>query len=98
MASWAIVERLLDNGIIPCSPVFSDGNITNIDELGGYGPFLMMTAKRDAQARSLFPETYGGGVGVERTLYAILRGPVLDKIDNITCFGKNPDSHQLYLF
>ncbi|HOP47758.1 MAG TPA: hypothetical protein PK874_08855 [Desulfobacteraceae bacterium] len=94
----AIVERLLDNGIIPCSPVFSDGNITNIDELGGYGPFLMMTAKRDAQARSLFPETYGGGVGVERTLYAILRGPVLDKIDNITCFGKNPDSHQLYLF
>lgn len=94
----AIVERLLDNGIIPCSPIFSDGNITNIDELGGYGPFLMMTAKKDAQSRSLFPETYGGGVGVERTLYAILRGPVLDKIDNITCFGKNPDSHQLYLF
>jgi len=93
-----IVERLLDNGIIPSRPVFSDGNIINIDEIGGYGPFLMMTEKKDAQERSLFPETYGGGIGVERTLYAILRGPVLDKIDNITCFGKNPDSHQLYLF
>jgi len=93
-----IVERLLDNGIIPSRPVFSDGNIINIDEIGGYGPFLMMTAKKDAHARSLFPETYGGGIGVERTLYAILRGPALDKIDNITCFGKNPDSHQLYLF
>ncbi|MBN1276481.1 MAG: hypothetical protein JXA35_03245 [Deltaproteobacteria bacterium] len=94
----AIVERLIDNRIIPCKPVFSDGNITNINEIGGYGPFLMMTAKKDSQSRSLFPETYGGGIGVERTLYAILRGPVLDKIDNITCFGKNPDSHQLYLF
>jgi aspartyl/asparaginyl-tRNA synthetase len=93
-----IVERLLDNGIIPSRPVFSDGNIINIDEIGGYGPFLMMTEKKDAKERSLFPETYGGGIGVERTLYAILRGPVLDKIDNITCFGKNPDSHQLYLF
>jgi hypothetical protein len=93
-----IVERLLDNGIIPARPVIYEGNIKNIDELGGYGPFLMMTARKDADGRRTFPETLGGGIGVERSLYAICRGPRLDKIDDITCFGKNPDSHQLYLF
>ncbi|MBW2609805.1 MAG: hypothetical protein JRC68_05640 [Deltaproteobacteria bacterium] len=94
----AIVERLLDNGIIPVRPVIHEGNIKNIDELGGYGPFLMMAAKKDEQGRSLFPDTYGGGIGVERTLYALCRGPKLDKIDDITCFGKNPDSHQIFMF
>ncbi|MGD8386810.1 MAG: hypothetical protein PVG49_06695 [Desulfobacteraceae bacterium] len=94
----AIVERLLDNGIIPARPVLFEGNIKNIDELGGYGPFLLMASKRDAQGRRLFPETFGGGIGIERALYAMTRGPVLEKIDDITCFGKNPDSHQLYLF
>jgi len=94
----AIVERLLDNGIIPARPVIYEGNIKNIDELGGYGPFLLMTAKKDAQGRATFPETLGGGIGIERTLYALSKGPVLDKIDDITCFGKNPDSHQLYMF
>jgi aspartyl/asparaginyl-tRNA synthetase len=94
----AIVERLLDNGIIPARPVIYEGNIKNIDELGGYGPFLMMTARRDAQGASTFPETFGGGIGIERALYAISRGPVLSKIDDLTCFGKNPDSHQLYMF
>jgi hypothetical protein len=38
------------------------------------------------------------GIGVERTLYALTRGARLDKVDDITCFGKNPDSHQFYLF
>jgi len=94
----AIVERLLDNDIIPVRPVIYEGNIKNIDELGGYGPFLMMTSKKDGQGRPTFPETYGGGIGVERALYAICRGPVLEKIDDLTCFGKNPDSHQLYMF
>jgi aspartyl/asparaginyl-tRNA synthetase len=94
----AIVERLLDNGVIPARPVIYEGNIKNIDELGGYGPFLMMTAKKDEQGRPTFPETFGGGIGIERTLYALSKGPVLDKIDDITCFGKNPDSHQLYMF
>jgi aspartyl/asparaginyl-tRNA synthetase len=94
----AIVERLLDNGIIPARPIIYEGNIKNIDELGGYGPFLMMTAKKDKKGRPTFPETFGGGIGIERTLYALSRGPVLDKIDDITCFGKNPDSHQLYMF
>jgi hypothetical protein len=92
------VERLLDNGIIPARPVIYEGNIKNIDELGGYAPFLMMTARKDGKGRPTFPDTLGGGIGVERTLYAICRGPRLDKIDDITCFGKNPDSHQLYLF
>jgi aspartyl/asparaginyl-tRNA synthetase len=94
----AIVERLLDNGIIPTRPVIFEGNIKNIDEFGGYGPFLMMAARKNAQGLSTFPETMGGGIGVERTLYAISRGPVLEKIDDITCFGKNPDSHQIYMF
>ena len=94
----AIVERLLDNGIIPERPVIFEGNIKNLDELGGYGPFLMITAKKDERGRSTFPDTFGGGIGVERTLYAICRGPLLDKVDDITCFGKNPDSHQLFMF
>ena len=94
----AIVERLLDNGIIPERPVIFEGNIKNLDELGGYGPFLMMTARKDENGRPTFPDTFGGGIGVERTLYAICRGPKLDKVDDITCFGKNPDSHQLYMF
>ncbi len=94
----AIVERLLDNKIIPAKPLFEDGNIKNIDELGGYGPFLLMTAKKDANGKQVFPDTFGGGIGVERTLFTICRGPKLDKIDDLTCFGKNPDSHQIYMF
>jgi aspartyl/asparaginyl-tRNA synthetase len=94
----AIVERLLDNSIIPVRPVIYEGNIKNIDELGGYGPFLLMAAKKDDQGNLTFPDTFGGGIGVERTLYAICRGPMLEKIDDITCFGKNPDSHQIYMF
>lgn len=94
----AIVERLMDNEVIPVRPIIDQGNIKNIDELGGYGPFLMMAAKKDGQGISTFPETFGGGIGVERTLYALCRGPMLDKIDDLTCFGKNPDSHQIYMF
>ena len=94
----AIVERLLDNGVIPSRPEISEGNIRNIHELGGYAPFLIMTHRKDEHGRRSFPETFGGGIGVERTLYAICRGPVLDRIEDITCFGKNPDSHQIYMF
>jgi len=94
----AIVERLVDNEIISAKPVIVNGNIKNIDELGGYAPFLVMTARKDAQGRSTFPECVGGGIGVERTLYAICRGPELKKIDDLTFFGKNPDSHQIYMF
>ena len=93
-----IVERLLDNRIIPCRPIYSDGNILNIDELGGYGPFLMVAQMMDNQGHPSFPDTFGGGIGVERILFAICRGPKVEKIDDITCFGKNPDSHPIYLF
>ncbi|MBN1104221.1 MAG: hypothetical protein JXL84_12460 [Deltaproteobacteria bacterium] len=93
-----IVERLLDNGVIPAGPVIVNGNIKNVDELGGYGPFLLMTHRKDKDGRQTFPDTFGGGIGVERTLYALCRGPKLDKIDDITFFGKNPDSHQIYMY
>lgn len=93
-----IVERLVDNGIIPARPVIFQGNIKNIDELGGYGPFLLMASRKDKSGKTLFPETVGGGIGVERALYAMCRGPKIEKIDDITFFGKNPDSHQLYMF
>ena len=93
-----IVERLLDNRILTVRPQFQDGNIVNIDELEGYGPFLMVVAQKDADGRSLFPPTYGGGVGIERALFALLKGNKIRKVDDVTLFGKNPDSHPLYLF
>ncbi|MBF0101536.1 MAG: hypothetical protein HQK77_11575 [Desulfobacterales bacterium] len=93
-----IVERMLDNRVLLQRPEIVDGNIENINELGGYGPFLMVASRKDASGRSLFPDTMGGGIGIERTLYAICRGPALKRIEQVTVFGKNPDSHQLYLF
>lgn len=93
-----IIERLIDNKILIERPVFKDGNISNIEMLDGYGPFLTTVAMKDASGKSLFPETFGGGIGVERFLYAILRGGRIEKIDDITCFGKNPDSFPIFLF
>jgi aspartyl/asparaginyl-tRNA synthetase len=93
-----IIARLLDNRILTTAPVFRDGGIENIDELGGYGPFLMMTHRRDARGQTTFPDTFGAGIGIERALWAFLRGPEVQHIEDVTCFGKNPDSHPLYLF
>ncbi|MBN1534679.1 MAG: hypothetical protein JXA20_18560 [Spirochaetes bacterium] len=93
-----IIERIIDNKVLPARPVFKNGNIENINELGGYGPFLYFASMRDDSGKPLFPDTMGGGIGVERTLYAILRGDKIKKIDDVTFFGKNPDSHPLYLF
>jgi aspartyl/asparaginyl-tRNA synthetase len=93
-----IVERLLDNKVIPARPIITDGNIENINQLDGYGPFLLTASMKDGAGKPLFPDTYGGGIGIERTLYALLRGPKVKKIDDVTFFGKNPDSHQIYLF
>jgi aspartyl/asparaginyl-tRNA synthetase len=93
-----IVERLLDNEVLLSRPVIVNGNIRNLDEMGGYGPFLLMTSRKDPDGRSTFPETVGGGIGVERTVYALCRGPKLEKIDDITFFGKNPDSHQIFMY
>jgi hypothetical protein len=93
-----IVERLLDNKVLSVRPKIADGAIENIDELGGYGPFLMAVGQKDKQGKSLFPSTYGGGIGIERALFALLLGPRIKKVDDVTLFGKNPDSHPLYLF
>lgn len=93
-----IIERIYDNKVLPARPILKDGNIENINELGGYGPFLYFVSMKDAAGKPIFPETMGGGIGVERTLYSILRGEKIKKIDDITFFGKNPDSHPLYLF
>ncbi len=93
-----IIERIIDNKVLPARPVFVDGNIENINELGGYGPFLYFASMKRPDGSSLFPETMGGGIGVERTLYALLRGEKISKIDDVTFFGKNPDSHPLYLY
>ena len=93
-----IVERLIDNRVIPVRPIIMDGNIENINQLDGYGPFLLTASMKDGEGKQLFPDTYGGGLGIERTLYALCRGPKVNKIDDITFFGKNPDSHQIYLF
>lgn len=93
-----IIERIIDNKVLPAVPVIKNGNIENINELGGYGPFLYFASMKDPSGRPLFPETMGGGIGIERTLYSILRGTRISKIDDVTFFGKNPDSHPLYLF
>jgi aspartyl/asparaginyl-tRNA synthetase len=93
-----IIERIIDNKVLPALPVIRDGNIENINELGGYGPFLYFVSMKNANGRPLFPDTMGGGIGVERTLYSLLRCDKIQKIDDVTFFGKNPDSHPLYLF
>ena len=93
-----IIERIIDNKVLPEKPVFENGNITNIESLGGYGPFLYFVSMKDKQENPIFPDTMGGGIGVERTLYALLRGDKINKVDDLTFFGKNPDSHPIYLF
>jgi asparaginyl-tRNA synthetase len=93
-----IVERLLDNKVLMVRPQIANGLIENIDELGGYGPFLLAVSQKDSSGKSLFPSTYGGGIGIERMLFSLLLGPRIKKVDDVTLFGKNPDSHPLYLF
>jgi asparaginyl-tRNA synthetase len=95
----AIVERLVDNGIIRERPVFTaDGCLSNMEVLEGYGPFLAAARLRGRDGASLFPETAGGGLGIERCLFALLNGPSVRRIEDVTLFGKNPDSSPLYLF
>ena len=93
-----IIERLIDNKVIPVRPVIAHGNIENIEELGGYGPFLLAVAQTRDDGTPLFPETFGGGVGIERMLFTLLAGEHISKVDDVMLFGKNPDSHPLYLF
>ena len=93
-----IVERIIDNKVLPSKPIIKDGNIENINELGGYGPFLYFASMKDKNNKQIFPDTMGGGIGIERTLYSILRGNKIEKVDDVMFFAKNPDSHPLYLF
>jgi hypothetical protein len=93
-----IIERLVENKILPVRPEIVNGNINNIDQLGGYGPFLMAVSQKDDRGKPLFPDTFGGGVGIERALFALLKGDKISKVDDVTLFGKNPDSHPMYLF
>ncbi|MBN1698087.1 MAG: hypothetical protein JW881_11285 [Spirochaetales bacterium] len=93
-----IVERIIDNKVLTARPVFSDGEIENLNELGGYGPFLYFVWLKNDEGKQYFPETMGGGIGIERSVYAMLRGDKVKKIDDVTFFGKNPDSHPIYLF
>ena len=95
----AIIARLLENGILSQAPKFDErGSIENIEELDGYGPFLSAVAARAPGGKSLFPQTFGGGIGIERTLFALLQGPKISRIDEITYFGKNPDTTGPFLF
>jgi aspartyl/asparaginyl-tRNA synthetase len=93
-----IIQRLLDNKIIPEAPIFENGILENISILEGYGPFLTAVFMKDSSGKPHFPDTFGAGIGVERSLYAMLKGPVIEKIDDVTCFGKNPDSYPIFLF
>lgn len=93
-----IICRLIDNKILPEAPVFENGMLENIATLDGYGPFLTAVQMKDASGKPYFPDTMGAGIGVERTLYALLKGDRIEKIDDITCFGKNPDTYPIFLF
>ena len=93
-----IVERLIDNNVIPVRPKIRDGMLENINELGGYGPFLMVVAQKAENGDSVFPDTFGGGIGIERTLYALTKGKYVEKVEDVTFFGKNPDSHPIFLY
>ncbi|MGD0820797.1 MAG: amino acid--tRNA ligase-related protein [Desulfomonilia bacterium] len=93
-----IIQRLIDNRIIPELPEFEDGILQNISILDGYGPFLTAVFLKDEKGKPYFPDTLGAGIGIERSLYAMLKGPRIEKIDDVTCFGKNPDSFPIFLF
>lgn len=94
-----IVERLIDNKIIRVEPQFSlSGELENLDELDGYGPFLIASRLKDKAGKPMFPATAGGGLGIERCLFSMLNGPVIKKVDDVTLFGKNPDSSPIYLY
>lgn len=94
-----ISGRLVANGVIPELPRFAaDGEIENMGELEGYGPFLAAARLSKENGEPLFPETAGGGLGIERCLFALLNGPAIRRIEELTFFGKNPDSAPLYLF
>lgn len=95
----AIIARLLDNGVLSQAPQFDErGSILNMEMLDGYGPFLAVTATTAPSGERIFPQTFGGGLGIERSLFALLQGPKIHQIDEVTYFGKNPDIPGPFLF
>ena len=95
----AIIARLLANNVLHEAPIFDGkGNITNLDRLDGYGPFLLAASMKDSSGEPIFPQTFGGGLGIERSLFALLQGPEIHQIEEITYFGKNPDIPGPFLF
>jgi asparaginyl-tRNA synthetase len=95
----AISGRLVANGVLAALPRFSaEGELENMAELDGYGPFLTAARITNGDGEPLFPETAGGGLGIERSLFALLNGPAIRRIEELTFFGKNPDSAPVYLF
>ncbi|MGC8917327.1 MAG: hypothetical protein ACP5NF_10160 [Thermoanaerobaculum sp.] len=94
----AIVARLVDQGVIPEPPRFVRGHLENLERLGGYGPFLALVCAAEHGLLPPFPATFGAGVGIERLLWALLRGKHVRTIEDVTFFGKNPDSRRLFLF
>jgi hypothetical protein len=48
---------------------------------------------KDEEGKSSLPDAYGRGIRTERTMHAIYQGPKVRKINDVTFFGKNPDSH-----
>jgi len=44
--------------------------------------FLLFTSAsmKDDNRRSTFLDTYGGGIGIERTIYTLCRGPKAEKL------------------
>jgi hypothetical protein len=93
-----IIERLIDNKVLLSRPKITNGNMENIDEMGGYGPFLMAVNSKNKEGNFAFPDTFGGGIGIERALYTLCLNEKVKIIDDVTLFGKNPDSHPIYMF
>lgn len=94
-----IVERLIDNKILKVRPLFSEEcELLNPEDLEGYGPFLCAAHAKTKEGERYFPATFGGGLGIERFLFSVLKGAEVKTVDDVTFFGKNPDSHPIYLF
>ena len=55
------------------------GMLRNIAVLDGYRPFLTAVHMLNKMGQPFFPDTMGAGIGVERTLYAMLKGANIER-------------------
>jgi hypothetical protein len=79
-------------------PKFEDGILQNISILDGYGPFRTAIFLKNEKEKPYFLNTLGAGIGRERSLYAMLNGPGIEKINDVTCFRKNPDLFPIFIY